>query len=139
MLSRAASLAAALALAACGQTTPTTPPVIEDYHAPFVSKWEPGTARPIPRPTVAASGQRIFAACDKWPDDCGSTFTPPAEPTPPGWSRPDVPPFDFTPTLPAPEPEPEPQDEPQPETPAEPETPVEPEPEGEPEKQWGPA
>lgn len=118
-------LALPLALAACG--TPAPEPLV-DYHAPFLDGKAPGVSdvRPMPRPAV--TGQRIFPACDKWPDDCGSTFTPPAPATPPGWTRPDVPPFDFTPELPAPTPAPQPEPEGEPEP--TPEAPVE---------QWGPA
>lgn len=133
-------LALPLALAACA---PAVPPAIVAYDVPYVAKWQPGDPRPMARPEIAAEPrQRIWPACDKWPDDCGSTATAPART--PGTPRPDVPAFDFTPTLPgpvaepapmpAPEPEADPQPDPAPEPEPEPETDPEPEAEPQPER-----
>ena len=143
-------LALPLALAACA---PAVPPAIVAYDVPYVAKWQPGDPRPMARPEVAAEArQRIWPACDKWPDDCqrglfmaffedeggnvhGPFFETVTE-VPPATPRQDVPAFDFTPELPgpAPAPEPQPEAEPQPEPTPEPEPQPEtdPEPESEP-------
>jgi hypothetical protein len=124
------TIAAALTLAACA---PAAPPIIA-YDVPYDAKF--GSVRPEPRPAIIVPRAPRWPGCAPIPEDCGSgelpTATPTVQATPPGWARPDVPPFDFTPELPgSPTPQPE-------ATPPAPEPPVEPEREGEPE-QWGPA
>jgi hypothetical protein len=128
------TIAAALALAACA---PAAPPIIA-YDVPYTGKLD--SVRPEPRPAVIVPRAPRWPGCDPLPEDCGSGELPTVtvQATPPGWARPDVPPFDFTPELPGsptpqpeatpPEPQPEPP-EPEPPTP-EPETPVEPGPAG---------
>jgi hypothetical protein len=121
------TIAAALALAACA---PAAPPIIA-YDVPYLGKLD--SVRPEPRPAATTFRAPRWPGCINWPDDCGRelpTVTPTVQATPPGWTRPDVPPFDFTPELPG---SPTPQPEATPPAP-EPEPPVEPEPE-----QWGPA
>jgi len=120
------TIAAALALAACA---PAAPPIIA-YDGPYTGKLD--SVRPEPRPAATTFRAPRWPGCDPIPEDCGSGELPTVtvQATPPGWTRPDVPPFDFTPELPTPQPEATPPaPEPQPETPApEPEPPVTPEP-----------
>jgi hypothetical protein len=115
------TIAAALALAACA---PAAPPIIA-YDVPYSAKF--GSVRPEPRPAATTFRAPRWPGCDPLPEDCGSgelpTVTPTVQATPPGWTRPDVPPFDFTPELPGrptPQPEAAPpatEPEPEPETP----------------------